>query len=226
VVVAAFREPLTVLRAVATPGRATYLLEAFAPLLFLALRSPWMLVALPGLAVVVLSSDPSAWRMGNHYAGLWAPWLIIATAERVVTIADTRAAPHLARRLGAGILAACAVVLAAFDPMHPGHYLRAPYADRAGAMLAFATTPVDAAVFTHDEWFAHLAGTRPALEHVWSEPEYAVLADDFPHPGTFLPFMRRQVANGCYAAIRQVNEVVVYRRTDAALVRPSCRIPR
>ncbi len=217
VALAAFAQPLAVARAIATPGRATYLLEAFAPLLFVPLRSPWMWVALPALAIVVLSSDPSAWRMGDHYAALWAPWLLVATAHAVAIFSRAR--------LTTAILAACALVLVAFDPAHPAHYVRAPYAHLDDARAAFASVPVDASAFTHDEWFAHLAGRRPALEHVWNEPDYAVLANDFPHAGTFLPFLRRQLERGCYVERARFGAVVVYRKTPAAAA-PACRIAR
>ena len=225
--VAAFAtHPLEVVRALVTPGRATYLLEAFAPLLFFALPSRWMFVVVPGLAVVVLSSDASAWRMGNHYAGLWAPWLLVATVDTFVRIARARTDPRRSRRLERYLVASCAIVLVAFDPLHPGHYLRAPYADLADARRAFATVPLDASVFTHDEWFAHVAGMRPQAEHVWNEPDYVVLADDFPHAVTFAPFMRLQVARGCYAVERRLRSVVVYRRTSRATVAADCRIQR
>jgi uncharacterized membrane protein len=225
-VLALFTRPLDVARALATPGRGTYLVEAFAPLLLLGLRSPWMFVVLPGLAVVVLSSEPSAWRMGSHYAGLWAPWLLIAAASSVVSLALRPAAERTARRLAAGIVAACALVLIAFDPLHPIHYLRPPYADLADARRAFAAIPTGASVFTHDEWYAHVAGRRPASEHVWNEPEYAVLAADFPHPSTFAPFMRLQVDRGCYDVAAHYGKIVVYRRTPAALAGGACAIPR
>jgi uncharacterized membrane protein len=224
--VALFTRPLEVIRAIATPGRATYLIEALAPLLFVGVRSPWMFVVVPGLAVVLLSSDPIAWRMGSHYSGLWAPWFLIATAAAIAGIDRARATRTFARRLTGWIVACCAIVLVAFDPLHPAHYLRAPYADRADARLALASIPVLASVYTHDEWYAHVAGTMPAAEHIWNEPEYAILADDFPHANTFEPFMRLEVSRGCYAIARRYRAVVVYGRTARALVQRSCRIRR
>jgi uncharacterized membrane protein len=225
VVLALVRRPLDVIRAIATPGRATYLLEAFAPVLFLALRSRFMLVVVPGLAIVVLSSDASAWRMGNHYAGLWAPWMLVGAAGTVVSVARERSSARLGSRLALGIVLACAIVLAAFDPMHPAHYLRAPYADRTAAVSAFDRIPRDASVFTHDEWFARMAGRYPAAEHVWNEPAYAILAEDFPHAETFEPFMRLQVRRDCYAVVDRIDRVVVYRRLSSARAE-RCRIPR
>jgi uncharacterized membrane protein len=224
VVAALVTRPLDVLGAIATPGRATYLLEALAPLLFLGLRSRWMFVVAPALAIVILSSDAIAWRMGSHYAGLWAPWLLVATTDTIVRIA--RSSQGRARRLAGWIVAVCALVLIAFDPLHPLHYLQPPYADRAAANAALAAVPLDASVYTHDEWYAHIAGVRPASEHIWNEPDYVVLAEDFPNPARFEPFIRLEVARGCYAVERRVRGVVVYRRTALASQSPGCRIRR
>ncbi len=101
---AIFTRPFDVARAIATPGRATYLLEAFAPVLFIGLRSRWMFVVIPGLAIVTLSSDAIAWRMGTHYAGLWAPWLLVATAHAIVRIARSPSGARSARRISRAIL--------------------------------------------------------------------------------------------------------------------------
>jgi len=226
IVAALFTRPLDVVRAIAAPGRLTYLIEAFAPLLFLGLRSRWMFVTIPGLAVVVLSSDAIAWRMGSHYAGIWAPWLLVATADTIVRISRSDAPRIGARRLASIVVAACALVLIAFDPLHPAHYLRPPYPDLADARRAFAIVPTSTSVYTHDEWFAHVAGTRPESEHIWNEPDYVVLASDFPHAETFTPFMDLQVARGCYAVEQRFDNVLVYRRTDLATRSESCRIPR
>ncbi len=223
---ACFTRPFDVVRAIATPERATYLLEAFGPVLFLALRSPWTIVAAPGLALCLLSSEPIAWRMGSHYPGLWAPWLLVATADRVVRSARARPSLQPARRLLAGIVACCALVLAVFNPAHPFHYLTPPYGDLAAAQEAFAAVPAGAGVFTHDEWFSEMSGRRPGAQHVWNEPEYAVLARDFPNAQRFEPFIDLEVSRGCYAVERSVRNVVIYRRTAIATSFAQCRIVR
>lgn len=46
-----------------TFGRFTYLLEAFAPLAFLPLFSRWSLLALPGLAIVLLANDQLVYHL-------------------------------------------------------------------------------------------------------------------------------------------------------------------
>jgi hypothetical protein len=185
-----------------------------------------MIVVIPGLAIVTLSSDAIAWRMGSHYAGLWAPWLLVATAQAIVRIARSPSGARGARRISRAILTCYVIVLIAFDPLHPGHYLRAPYGDLGSARAAFASIPRDASVYTHDEWFARFAGTRPAAEHIWNDPAYVVLAADFPNAGTFAPFMRRETMQGCYAILRRFRAVFVYERKPEAMRAARCRIPR
>jgi uncharacterized membrane protein len=215
-VAAAAFHPLAVLGALATLGRLTYLLEAFVPLLFLPLRSAWTAIAVPGLLVDLMSSDPIAWRMGDHYAATWAPWLLVATAA--VLVRGDALALGRRRALGA-VFATCGAFFVAFDPLHPIHYLQDPYPDQADARLAFGAVPRDASVVTHDEWFAHFAGSYPRANHVWMDPSYAVYADDF-RSGNFqhriLPMLRREVAAGAYRPIARYGRVVVYRRVRAA----------
>jgi uncharacterized membrane protein len=202
-------QPFTVLAAVATLGRLTYLIEAFAPLLFLPLASAWMAVALPGLAIVLLSSEGITWRMGSHYAAIYVPWLLLGTAA--VLIRSGRP------RLLTAIFAVCAIVLVAFNPMHVGHYLTPPYRDLADARKAFGVVPRDANVSTHDEWYTHYALEYPNATIAWLyPPEYAVFADDF-NNGSFrdgvLPRLREGVASGRYRIVAQFGAVKVYKRS-------------
>jgi uncharacterized membrane protein len=212
---AAFVHPLTVLTAVATTGRLTYLLEAFGPLLFLPLWSVWMAVALPGLAIVLLSSEAIAWRMGSHYPAIYIPWLLVGTAAVLVGLARTRS-EAAAQRILTIAFSVCVLVLAAFNPMHVAHYLKPPYADLADARRAFAIVPRDANVSTHDEWYTHVALEFPNSTIAWLyPPQYAVFADDFDN-GSFrtevLPQLRAGVATGRYRVVGRFGKVVVYER--------------
>ncbi len=85
-IVAPLTHPLEFARSIFTFGRLTYVLEALVPLAFLPLRSRWSLVALPGAAVVLLANSGYVWRMGDHYAALWIPWLLVATVAGVTKI--------------------------------------------------------------------------------------------------------------------------------------------
>ncbi len=213
VIAALFTAPLVALPALAQPGRLTYIVEAFAPLLFLPFLSRWLWAAVPSFVVVLLAAEQSVWRMGNHYAALWIPWVLVATAAAIVRLRDRLGE----RKVGLwtwGSIGACALTLIAFDPSHPIHYLRAPYADLASARAALACVPATASVSTHDEWFAEIAGRYPnaTIQHT-SGTQYLVYADDFPN-AVFatqqLPRLRQDVLDGEYRVACRFGHVIAY----------------
>ena len=160
--------------------RAGYVLEATAPLVFLPFRTPWWLLALPGFAIVLSATSSSIWTMGAHYALLWSPWLVLAAALGVVRIHD-RAGASSARRWSSAAIAACAVFLIAFNPMHLSYYLRPPYHALAQAREAIACMPAGATVAMPEEWFAHSAATHPgATADLIAQADYLIYADDDP----------------------------------------------
>lgn len=208
---APLRAPLAFVREFATLGRLTYLLEAFVPLAFLPLRTPWVLTAFPGLAIVLLANMPIVYHMGNHYAALWAPWLVIAT---VFAVRDERI-PSVA-------LALCALTLLVADPMHPGHFLRPNYPRLADADRALACVPAGASLSTHGEWFTHISAENPhATLARLDGVDYLVFADDYPNAEfqeRDLPRLRAEVASGRYRPICRFGAVVTYERAGLPLV--------
>jgi len=196
-----------------TFGRFTYVLEALVPLALLPLRSAWSLLAVPGLAIVLLSSDAVAWRMGSHYAAIWIPWLLLGAAATLVNFERSRS-PARARTAATVSLALCGLFLLAFNPMHVGHYLRAPYpladAKRALAALPRGTDPL----VTHDEWFPHVALEHPtATVFVCPYLRGAVYARDYPNDyfqRSILPALERRVARGEAKVVAGFGEVGVY----------------
>ena len=197
-----------------TLGRLTYVLEALAPLAFLPLFSWWGLLALPGAAIVLLSSDGVAWRMGSHYAALWIPWVLIAALAALVRIGD--AAPARARRWTSVALGLCTLFLVALNPTHAGHYLKAIYPTD-DARRALATIPRGARLLTHDEWFTHVALRYPeATVFFCPYVDYAVYADDFPNgyfQSDIKPALERELAEGRARVSGTFGKVKVYRRT-------------
>ncbi len=200
-------------RAIFTLGRLTYVLEALVPLVFLPLRSKWSLLALPGAAVVLLANSGYVWRMGDHYAALWIPWLLVATVASVVTIARRRSV-RIARKWAAAAGVLCVIFLIAFDPLHPLHYLHPYYHDLADARRAIACVPRNASMATYDEWFSAVAGQRPlATIDRTNGVRYLVYADDFPSPAYQLhlrPAIAAAVARGEYRAVCRFGAVVTY----------------
>lgn len=213
-IVAPFTEPAAFARAIFTFGRLTYVLEALVPLAFLPLRSPWSLTAVPGAAIVLLANSGYVWRMGDHYAALWIPWLLVGTVAAVATLA--RAAKEgTARRWVAAAAILCAVFLIAFDPLHPLHYLHSYYPDLSDARRAIACVPRDASFATYDEWFSAVAAQRPrATIDRATGVEYLVYARDFsgdPNQARLMPQVDREVARGEYREVCRFGRVVTYR---------------
>ena len=201
-----------------TFGRFTYLLEAFVPLAFLPFGSRWSLLALPGLAIVLLSSDAITWRMGSHYAAIWIPWLLVGAAATLVRLERNRS-PALATRGAFAAAALCALFLVAFNPMHAPHYLRAVY-PTADAERALAALPPGAGpIVTHDEWFVRIALSHPdATVFLCPYVRSAVYADDFPNgyfQNDIKPQLQRRLARHDAAVSARFNQVAIYRLTPA-----------
>lgn len=199
-----------------TLGRFTYVLEALVPLALLPFFSRWTMLAVPGLALVLLSSDPIAWRMGSHYAAIYAPWLLLGAVAALVGFERARMTDR-ARVFARVATVLCAVVLVTpFNPMHVAHYLRAvaPHDD---AERALALVPRDAVLVTHDEWFVHVAADRPhASVFFCPATQYAVYRDDYPS-GYFhdeiAPEIARELATHQMRVLAAFDHIRVYART-------------
>ncbi len=173
---APFTHPLAFGAAIFTLGRLTYVLEALVPLALVPLRSRLVLLTIPGFAIVLLANSGLVWRMGEHYAALWIPWLLIAFGAGIATL-------RLPRRWTTVALVLCGIVLVVFNPAHPQHYLQPSYAHLSDARAALACVPSTATVATHDEWYTAVSGQRPdamVLGAVIPPADYLVVADDFP----------------------------------------------
>ncbi len=219
---AIFAHPIELVRAIATRGRLTYILEAFVPLGLLPLFTRWTWLALPGFAGVLLSSDGSVWRMGMHYVLLWAPWMVLAASWALVRVAQNRSDSAAARWCGAAITL-CIVFLIAFNPMHPAHYLKPnPYQHSADVLRAFACVPRNASVATHDEWYAHQALAFPKVTEIPDDPSdvrgYLVFAGDWhnAHFAQLLPKIRSDQATGNFRTICTFGDVQVLQSTRTA----------
>ncbi len=210
--VAPLTHPLEFARAIFTFGRLTYVLESLVPLAFLPLLSWWLLLALPGAAIVLLANSGYVWRMGDHYAALWIPWLLVAGAMGAATLC--RRSERRARNwtFAAGVL--CALFLIAFDPLHPLHYLHAYYHDLADARHAIGCVPKDASLATYDEWFSAVAAQRPrATIDRTSGMQYLVYASDFPESANqrrLWPAIEADVAAGRYRVVCRYGDVAAY----------------
>lgn len=203
--------PLAFGAAILTVGRLTYVLEAFVPLALVPLRSRAVILALPGFAIVLLANSGLVWRMGEHYAALWIPWLLIAFAGGIATL-------RVQRRWTTVAFALSAVVLIAFSPLHPLHYLKPSYHALADARAVMATIPRDGRVATHDEWYTANAATHPDALVLGTGPssiaaDYVVFAEDYPNDDfqrRVLPQLHRLVRAGAFHLIARQGAVRAY----------------
>jgi len=205
--------PLAFGAAILTLGRLTYVLEAFIPLAFIPLRSRLAWLAVPGFAIVLLANSGLVWRMGMHYAALWIPWLLIAFAAGIATL-------KLWRRWTTIAFILSTIVLIAFSPLHPRHYLRPSYHALADARAALACVPPGATVATHDEWYTAVSAHRPGAMVLGEDPppaEWLVVADDYPNKAfaqNVLPRVQERVGRGEYRAACRHGFVVAYQRVQ------------
>ena len=208
---APFTHPLAFAAAIFTVGRLTYVVEALAPLALVPLRSRFAALALPGFAIVLLANSGLVWRMGEHYAALWIPWLLVAFGAGIATLRRPRAWTTAA-------FAVSAIVLVAFSPLHPLHYLKPSYGALGDARAAMACVPADASVATHDEWYTAVSGRRPLAMVLGDDPPpaaYLVVAADFPNASfiaSVLPKVRALAASGAYRPVCTFGSVTAYAR--------------
>ena len=203
--------PLAFIAAIATLGRLTYLLEAFVPLALIPFRSRLLWLALPGFAIVLLANSGLVWRMGMHYAALWIPWVLVAFAGGLAVLAEPKRWATIAFALSA-------IVLVAFSPLHPTHYLRPSYDDLADARAALACVPADATLATHDEWYTAVSARRPGATVLGVDPpavRYLVVASDYPNQvftRVVLPEVLGRVRRGEYRVVCRRGNVTAYER--------------
>ena len=220
-VLAIFTHPAAVAGAVFTLGRLTYLLEAFAPLAFLPLFTRWTLLALPGFAGVLLASDSIVWRMGFHYSLLWTPWLLLAACW-VLCKLHLGNSDDTAGRWWTVAVAICLIVLAAFNPMHPAHYLhREAYVEPENAQRAFACVPKDARLMTHDEWFAHIALQYPKSTNLDEKAAqfsgyvvYSAAWQNAHVQAAIVPALATALRDARFTSVCRYGDVVVLRATS------------
>lgn len=197
-------------------GRVTYLLEAFVPLAFVPLRSRVVLLALPGFAEVLASREPLTYTMGQHYAAVWIPYVLVAFALGGARLVARR--PATGGRWIRASAVLCVAVLVFFSPLHLGHFLRLPNARDAAMNATLATIPALASVGTYDEVYSHLGFYPKAAIGVGTAPEFVVYDERYVSQhwtGTVVPRVRSALAAGTYGVVSDRDGVVLLRRRAA-----------
>jgi uncharacterized membrane protein len=193
-------------------GRLTFLLEALGPLLFLPLRSRWFVLAVPGLIEVLASRWSITYTMGQHYAGVWIPYVLAAFVCALASIAY--ADRRLAERLVKGAALVCVLVLIVASPTHWGHFLRMRTAHDAALDRIIASIPAGASVDAVDELYVHLALDPNAHPRFDGRPEYLIVDETYDSP-TWRALSAQQfkalLASGDYGLIESDDGVMLYR---------------
>ncbi|HLN47558.1 MAG TPA: DUF2079 domain-containing protein [Magnetospirillaceae bacterium] len=194
-------------------GRLTFLLEVFAPLLFLPFLSRWLWLAVPGLLEVLSSRWPVTYTMGTHYAAVWIPYVLAAFAVAVAAIAARDMAR--ARLLTTLCVGACVLNLIVASPAHWGHYYRARTARDASLDRIIARVPHDANVGSFDEAFTHLSLDPNARIDMYVTPDYFVYDaqyDGLTWRRNIVPRLAAVVCAGYFEAIARDGSVTLYKR--------------
>ena len=194
-------------------ARLSYLGEALVPLLFIPLRTPWFVLAVPGLFEVLASRWSITYTMGQHYAGVWIGGMLIAYVMGLATIAQTDA--KRATNMLRATLGICILVLVFASPTHWGHYLRLRGAHDAALDRIVARVPGTAPIGTFDEAYVHLAFDPNAQMGFEGEPEYA-LVDAHYNSAAWRDVYGPQfnAISGAYRPVATDDGVTLYQRTQ------------
>lgn len=196
-------------------GRITYLLEAFLPPALIPFRTPVVLLAIPGLVEVLASREPLTYTMGQHYAAVWVPYVLVAFAVAGARLLSE--APRLGRRWIGTAAALCAIALVFFSPLHLGHFLRLPNAADAATNATIAQIPNVASVGSYDEIYAHLGFFPHAAIGVRLHPKYVLYDDRYASATwtyTIFPKIARALGAGTYRVVAVRNGVTLLERQE------------
>jgi uncharacterized membrane protein len=196
-------------------GRPAYFLEALVPVAFAALFSPAFVLALPGFAEVLGSHESITYTMGEHYAAVWIPYVLLAFALGIARFSTD--SPKTARGFVRASLVLCALVLAVASPTHWGHFLRARNAHDAVLDAALARLPVTLEIGTFDEAYAHLGFDPNAQLGLQKNPRYVLVDETLANSWftvRYLPLLRSGLARGSYRQVWREDGVSLDERVD------------
>jgi hypothetical protein len=173
---------------ITSPIRLTYVIEVLLPLLFLPLRTPLALLALPAFAELLASPYTILVTNGTHYAGVWIGYVLAAYAYGVATIAPERRA----RTVVTASLALCLLQLTFASPTHWRVRLSLPSAHDRTVTRVLASLPRAATIGTYEEAYSHLGFYPGAVEGVRGTPDLIVIDTTRP-TSYFVPILSRYV---------------------------------
>jgi len=196
--------------------RLGYLGLALAPLAFLPFGSRVVLLSILPFAEILLSRAPVTYTMGQHYAAVWIPYVLVAftlTACRLYK-RDARAG----RRVMIACYAIALVVFAIANPLHPRYFLRWPQARDARLDAFISTLPRDMDVGTQEEAYTHMGFFPKATLGMEQYPQYALFDWQYPDSNWVIrdgPKIRRESARGRYRLVRSQSGIELYQRVGS-----------
>ncbi|MBC5815113.1 MAG: DUF2079 domain-containing protein [Candidatus Eremiobacteraeota bacterium] len=193
--------------------RLGYLILAFAPLAFLPFRSSFLILSIPAFAEVLLSRAPVTYTMGQHYAAVWIPYVLVASVAAACDLEKNN--PAVARRAIRFSYTVCALILLIANPLHPKYFLRIPQAADAQLDQFIAGLPHDIDLGTQEEAFTHMGFYPGATLGMEEYPQYALFDWHYPDSNWVMrdgPKIKTEVARGGYRIVRSENGIVLYQR--------------
>jgi uncharacterized membrane protein len=194
-------------------GRLGYLAEAFLPLAFVPFAAPAVLLfALVPMAEVLVPRNAWMWTMGQHYAGVWVGYVLIATVYGAAS--TLRKSPLLGRRLVVAALALCAANLVFASPTHWRVYLHAPSPHYATLDRVVAADLPAGPVGFQDEVYAHAVNRQGSQQGLAQSPPYALVDTRLSWSATGKQ-MQADVAQrryGNYAVVWQRDGIILYEK--------------
>jgi len=202
-------------------ARAGFLVLALGPLLFLPLRTPWMILAAAPFAEVLLSRQATTYTIGTHYAGAWIGYVLVAFA-----FALSRFAPERRRAVLWLCVALCAIELAIADPLHPGLNLRHIEARDVALDRLLRVLPSGVSMATQEEAYTHVALSDPFARLLPEDPQrpiracFVLVDHDFPNSARLEEYGARfslLLAQGRYVEAARSGGATLYRRANRCI---------
>jgi len=193
--------------------RLGYLVLAFAPLAFLPFRSSFLILSVPAFSEVLLSRAPVTYTMGQHYAAVWIPYVLVAFVAAACELQTSN--PGVARRALRYSYAACAIILLIANPLHPKYFLRMPRVADTQLDQFIAGLPHDIDLGTQEEAFTHMGFYPSATLGMEEYPQYALFDWNYPESNWVMrdgPKIKTEVSHGGYRVVRSENGIVLYER--------------
>lgn len=192
--------------------RFSFLVEMLVPLLFLPLRTPWFLLAVPGIIEVLSSRWSITYTMGQHYAGVWIAYVLAAFVVGLSSIAQkNRGRAELLAKLS---MLACVLILIVASPTHWGHFLGMPTEHGRTLDRIVARIPANASVGAVDEVYTHLSLDPNARAGYAGNPEYLIVDETYNSAtwrALYRPELEAHLRTGAYEAIVTDDGVTLYR---------------